>query len=322
MITIYSYDIANGILTTPDVEQLPELLEAENVDLWIDFESPTAKESEILRSVFHFHELAFEDCIETDIEEAKLDDYEDYLFIVLHSVFFNRAQFTFNIIELDLFFGKNYVITYHKKPTFGIDLLKKRLEEKIDFMAQGTDEILHAIVDSLVDNYVVSFRHLERTISKIETEILTNPTKKTFNDLFKLKIGLINLGRILNPGEEVMASLGETELELIQEENKVYFQDVHDHISKIQGLLQSYMETVTSTMDTYMSLSSHRMNSVMQTMTIIATIVLIPTLIASIYGMNIDLPLQQSPHSFTIVITLTLLFTGAMLWFFKKKGWF
>ncbi len=100
MITIYSYDIANGILTTPDVEQLPELLEAENVDLWIDFESPTAKESEILRSVFHFHELAFEDCIETDIEEAKLDDYEDYLFIVLHSVFFNRAQFTFNIIEL------------------------------------------------------------------------------------------------------------------------------------------------------------------------------------------------------------------------------
>ena len=124
MITVYSYNIAEGTLECPPVDRLPELLESENVDLWVDFESPTAKESEILRSVFHFHELAIEDCIETDIEEAKLDDYEDYLFIVLHSVFFNLAQFTFNIIELDLFFGKNYVITYHKKPTFGIDLIK------------------------------------------------------------------------------------------------------------------------------------------------------------------------------------------------------
>ncbi|MFC1551741.1 magnesium/cobalt transporter CorA [Candidatus Latescibacterota bacterium] len=323
MITIYSYDIANGILSIPEAEQLPELLETESADLWIDFEAPNLKESEILRSVFNFHELAIEDCIETDIEEAKLDDYEDYLFLVLHSIGFNSSKFKFNVMELDLFFGKNFVITYHKKPTAGIDLLKKRIERKIDFMAQGTDEILHAIVDSLVDNYVVAFKQLEKTIYKLETEILAHPTQKTFNDIFTLKIELINLVRILNPGEEVMESLGEKEHELIQEENKVYFQDVHDHISKIQGLLQSYMAAVSSTIDAYMSLSSHRMNKVMQTMTIIATIVLVPTLVASIYGMNgIDLPFQNTPHSFLIVIAMNVFFVGGMLMFFKKKDWF
>lgn len=323
MITIYSYNIAEGILENPTVEKLPELLEADNVDLWVDLETPSIEESEVLRSIFHFHELAFEDCIEADIEEAKLDDYEDYLFLVMHSVFFRREKLSFDIIELDLFFGKNYVVTYHKKPTFGINQLKKRLEKKIDFMAQGTDEILHAIVDSLVDNYVVSFKQLEKTIYNIEAEILSNPTKQTFSDLFKLKIGLINLRRILTPGEEVIESLGKTENELIQEENKVYFQDVHDHISNIEGLLQSYIEMVTSTMDNYVSLTTHRMNSVMQTLAILATLVLVPTLIASIYGMNFDkMPFLHNEHGFFIISIMCLILAGAMLWYFKKKDWF
>ena len=214
------------------------------------------------------------------------------------------------------------MVTYHKKPTFGISQLKRLLDNKIDFMAQGTDEILHAILDSLVDNYFISFKHVERTIYNIEAEILSNPSKKTFSDLFKLKIGLINLRRILTPGEEVMKNLGKSEHQLIQEENKVYFQDVHDHISNIEGLLQSYLEMVTSTMDNYVSLTTHRMNSVIQTLTVLATLILIPTLIASIYGMNLDLPFQDNPHGFTIIITLNFLLMGLMLWFFKKKDWF
>ena len=219
MITIYSYNIADGILEKPAVDKLPELLEAENVDLWIDLEEPNLKESQILRDIFNFHELAIEDCTQADIEESKLDDYEDYLFLVLHSFFFTPEKIKFDINELDLFFGKNYVVTYHKYPTIGIRQLKKRLENNIDFMGEGTDEILHAIVDSLVDNYVLSFKRLERTIYKAEAEILSNPTKKTLNDLFKLKIGLINLSRVMIPGEEVMENLGETENKLIQEEN-------------------------------------------------------------------------------------------------------
>ncbi len=321
MITIYSYNIADGILEKPTVGKLPELLEAENVDLWIDLEAPTLKESQILREIFNFHELAIEDCTQADIEEPKLDDYEDYLFLVFHSFFFTPEKIQFDINELDLFFGKNYVVTYHKHPSIGIRQLNKRLENNIDFMGEGTDEILHAIVDSLVDNYVLSFKRLERTIYKAEAEILSSPTKKTLNDLFKLKIGLINLSRVMIPGEEVMENLGETENKLIQEENKIYFQDVHDHISKILGLLQSYTEMVTSTMDTYMSLTTHRMTSVMQVLTIIATIVLIPTLIASIYGMNLKLPFQDSPHGFTIITIVIIVITGVLFFYFKKKDW-
>ncbi len=111
MITIYSYNIAEGTMERPSVERLSELFESDNVDLWIDLESPTAKEAGILSSVFHFHELAIEDCTTVDIEEAKLDDYEDYLFLVFHSVYFTKGMFTFDITELDLFFGKNFVVT-------------------------------------------------------------------------------------------------------------------------------------------------------------------------------------------------------------------
>jgi magnesium transporter len=321
MITIYSYDIARGALAQPAISELPELLEAENVDIWVDLESPDAKEQNILRDVFGFHELAIEDCTQSYNEEPKLDDYEDYLFLVIHSVYFMRDDLTFDVRELDLFFGKNYVVTYHAKPTFGINRLKRRLETNIDFMGRGTDEIFHAIIDSLVDNYLISFKQIERAIYAIESEILSNPTERTFSDLFKLKIGLINLRRVLGPGEEVMQNLGENEHELIQEENKVYFQDVHDHISNITGLLNSYMEMVSSTMDNYVSLTTYRMNSVMQTLTILATLVLVPTLIASLYGMNLRLPLQDSPFGFPIVLGFNVLISGLMFWYFKKKDW-
>jgi len=322
MITIYSYDIAEGTLARPSMEELPTIFESENTDLWVDLEAPTPNEIAILRDVFDFHELAIEDCIDTDIEEAKIDDYEDYLFLVFHSVFFQSDTLMFDFIELDMFFGKNYVVTYHKKPTPGIKLLKKRLEKTINFMGRGSDEILHAIVDSLVDNYLASFKKLERAIFQIENEILSNATKNTFNNLFKIKRGLINLRRTLTPEVEVVESLGGTEYDLIQEENKIYFQDVHDHISNVEGRLRSYIEMVNGTMDSYVSITQHRMNSTMQALTVVATIVLLPTLITSIYGMNLDLPFQDNPHGFLIVTCFCMALVIFMLRYFKKREWF
>jgi len=322
MITIYSYNIAEGTLENPSMQALPEIFESDNVDLWVDLESPNKEESDILHSVFDFHELAIEDCTAGDIEEAKLDDYEDYLFLVFHSILFNKKDLTFDIIELDLFFGKNFVVTHHKKPTLGIKQLKKKLAREIDFMGHGTDEILHAVVDSLVDNYMVSFKEVERTILQIEAEILSDPSKETFNNLFKLKRGLIDLRRLMTPEEEVIESLGKSENMLIQEENKIYFQDIHDHISNIEGRLHSYIDMVTGTMDTYVTITQHRMNTIMQTLTVIATIVLIPTLIASIYGMNLDLPFDDNPHGFYVVMSLCFTIVASMLWYFKKRDWF
>jgi len=322
MISVYSYNRAESILSQPSIEDLPWHLESEHVDLWVDLETPTPEESEILRTIFDFHELAIEDCITIDTEEAKIDDYEDYLFIVLHSIFFNTEQLVFDIIEVDFFLGKNYVVTFHKKSAIGIMQLKKRLENATDFMALGTDEILHAIVDSLVDNYFIQFKSLEKAIYKLEAEILSNPTKETISNLFKLKIGMINLRRILTPGEEVMQSLGETEHELIQEENRVYFQDVHDHISSIEGLLRSYMEMANSTMDNYVSITTHRMNSVIQFFTTMAFLILIPTLFVSIFSMNVPLPFQKSPFSFLLIMLLNFLLTGLIYLYFKKKDWF
>lgn len=319
---MYSYNIAEGTLACPQIEELPALFEAENVDLWVDLESPTHEEAEILSTVFNFHELAIEDCVATENEEAKIDDYENYLFLVFHSILFNSDKLIFDFNELDMFFGEHYVVTFHKKPVIGVNQLRKRLERGLDFMAQGTDEILHAILDSLVDNYVASIKRLERTIYKLEAEILAEASQKTFNELFLLKRGLINLRRIMTPAEEVVEQLGTMENELIQEENRVYFQDIHDHISSIQGLLQSYTEMVSGTMDTYVSLTTHRMTNVMRTLTIISTILLPQTLIASIFGMNLDLPFQKSPLGFYIIIGMDVLITGGMLWYFKMKDWF
>lgn len=322
MITIYSYNVAEGTLTCPTVEELSGLVEAENVDLWVDLESPTETESEILSTVFSFHELAIEDCVAVESEEAKIDNYEDYLFLVFHSISFNSEKLTFDFNELDAFFGEKYVVTYHKRPILGINQLRKKLERGVDFMSQGTDEILHAVLDAVVDNYGRSVKRLERTIYKLEGEILADASPQTFNDLFRLRRGLITLRRILAPAEEMVEELGSEEYDLIQEENRVYFQDVHDHISTVQGLLNSYMEMVTGTMDTYVSLTTHRMTSVMKTLTIMSFIILPLTLIASLYGMNLNLPMQGKPYGFFVIVGVELFIAFGMLWYFKRKDWF
>jgi magnesium transporter len=288
----------------------------------VDLETPTKEESEILGAVFNFHELAIEDCVALDIEEAKIDDYEDYLFLVFHAMFFNSEKLSFDISEIDIFFGEKYVVTYHTKPNPAINQLRKRLEKSITVMSSGTDELLHAVLDTIVDNYGTSFKRLEREIYKFEAQILTDASNRTFNDLFRLRRGLINLRRILSPGEEVLEDLGTKEHELIQEENRMYFQDVHDHMSTIQGLLVSYLEMVSGTMDTYVSLTTHRMTSVMRTLTILSFIMLPLTLIASLFGMNLNLPFQKSPYGFTIIMLMELAIVGALLWFFKKRDWF
>jgi magnesium transporter len=322
MVTIYAYNIAKGTLERPMLQELPKIFDSEGIDLWIDFENPTPEETEILFTVFNFHELAIEDCIAKLIEEAKLDNYEDYLFIVLYAVNFVEQLLTFNTIQLNIFFGKNYVVTYHQKPTFGIDTLRKRLEKDIGFMAQGADVIFHTIIDSLVDNYFLSLKHIEKIIYNLEIEILSNPTQSAFNNLCSLKRDLINFRRIFAPSEEVLKTLGDINHPLIREENQVYFQDIHDHISSVQGLLNSYMEMVTVTLDTYLSLTIHQMNTNMQKLTVIATILLLPTLIASVYGMNLRLPGQNHPYGFAIVMFCSFMLILGLLLYFKKKDWF
>ncbi len=322
MITIYSYNIAEGTLASPTVEELPELVEAENVDLWVDLEAPTEDESEILSSVFSFHELAIEDCVAAENEEAKIDNYEDYLFLVFHSVVFSQEKLTFEFNELDIFFGEKYIVTYHKRPILAINQLRKRLDKNIDFMSQGTDEILHAIMDSIVDNIGRSFRRLERAFFQLGSDILSDASQNTFNNLFLLKRSLINLRRVMTPAEEVVEELGTKEYELIQEENQVYFQDIHDHMSTLQGLLTSYMDMIGSTMDSHIHLTTLRMTNVMTILTIITTIMMPLTLIASIYGMNIKLPMQEHFYAFPILMALFVVISVVMLWYFKGKRWF
>ena len=321
MITIYSYNIAEGTLSCPSVAELPGLVEAENVDLWVDLETPTKEESEILGSVFSFHELAIEDCVALEIEEAKIDDYEDYLFLVFHSVVFNNEKLTFDVSELDIFFGEKYVVTYHKKPVLSINHLWKRLERNIDFMSQGTDEILHAIIDAVVDDVGRSFKKLERTFFMLGAEILSDSSQKTFKNLFLLKRSLINLRRVLAPAEEVIEELGTKEHELIQENNRVYFQDVHDHMSTIQGLLNSYMEMLSGTIDSHIHFTTLRMTNVMTILTVIATIMIPLLLITSIYGMNIDLPLQGHPLAFWSVMGTAIIVSIGVVIVFIRKDW-
>ena len=323
MLNLFVYNRTTKTLEMPDISSLEKIREDRDYVLWLDMEAPTEEESSVLRDVFNFHELAIEDCLLAEAEEPKLDDYEDHLFIIVSAVSFSRSRDQFETTELDIFFGSGFVVTFHKKSIPGITTLRESVKKDETFMSKGSDNLLHAIVDRLVDNYSLSFKKFERYLYTVQAGIFENQDKEILNKLFNFKRTMLNLMLLMEPQREVLNRLSGGEIRFIDEENIPYFSDVYDHMDRIEGLMHSYNDLINGALDTYMSMSSNRMSQVMKTLTGISFIMLPLTFIASLYGMNfINMPGLKSPLGFPISMALMGILAGGMIWYFKKHKWF
>lgn len=324
MLHILSYSAKEG-LREPSASELPALLAdtGRGRVVWVDLENPNASETALLSDVFRFHPLAIEDCL-SFVPNPKIDDYNDYLYIVLHGI--NAEALKKNKLEthdLDIFLGPNYLVTFHKGFFRSVANVMERCRKNPSIMGKDPESLMHKIIDGLVDNYLPIMDELEDKIDVAEKEIFKRPREATPKRLLELKKDVLYLRRVTHPQREVLRQLSNGEYAQICTECRFHFKDVYDHIFMVSELIESYRDAISGAMEVYLSMVSNRLNEVMKVLTVIATIMMPLTVITGVYGMNFQrMPMLDSPYGFSMVIGLMGAVSVGMLFYFRKKGWF
>ncbi|MBA4385795.1 MAG: magnesium and cobalt transport protein CorA [Anaerolinea sp.] len=305
-------------------EEIVEVINSGDGLLWVNLDNPSENELvDTLHGLFKFHPLTIEDCQSQGFQTAKVDDFRDYLFIIAHVLHVNDGSELLETDELNVFLGKNYVVTTHHSPSMNpVNLIWQRLEKDERLMLHGADFLCHAILDALVDDYMPLIDKLDEDIEFLEDRVLQKPDLSTLERILNLKHSTLTLRRLLSPQREVMNILSRDEFPQIKVKHRIYFRDIYDHLVRVQDLSESVRDIVSGTLDIYLTATSNRLNEVMKALTIVSTLFLPLTFIAGIYGMNfVFFPEIHWQYGYAFVWGLFLIISGGMIWYFKKRQW-
>ena len=291
---------------------------------WVNIENPTERETEYLAKNYSFHPLDLDDCL-SRIQRPKIDKYKDYLFLVFHFPVFNKEARVTTPSQLSVFIGEKYLITLHKgelKPLVKLFKECQRDEEsRQEYLGEGSGFLLYRMIDRLVDYCLPILNRVLDNIETVEDDIFSDRKRGTVKEISLLRRDIISFRRIIWPMRAVIGSLEPRVRRFAKEDMEAYFGDMTDHVDKIWDALDEYKEIIEGLSDTYDSLASNRTNEVMRMLTVIATILLPITVVASIYGMNIPLPFQNSSYSLAFVFFVMLVVISSMLIFFRHQRW-
>jgi magnesium transporter len=299
------------------VEQISDHCEMEDRVVWVDVNDPTGDDFLALAAEFGFHELSIED-VQKEHQRPKIEEYPGYYFLVMY-----EAEVTsdggLELRELNLFIGKNYLVTVHTKPIRNIAVFERLLHEWRNQSEMGPGLMAYLIMDSVVDDYMPLLDEISDRIDEVEDHIFGTFNPESIQTIFYSKKQLIYLRRCIAPMREVLNTLLRREIPIFPEKVYLYFQDVFDHVLRVTDTIDTMREMLSSTMDAYLSISGNRMNLIMKRLTSISTILMSVTLISSIYGMNFHIvPELEWRYGYVFALCL-MLFVGVMLYAFLRK---
>jgi magnesium transporter len=291
------------------------------VGVWVDLAAPTPEEGAILSRVFHFHELAIEDALSA-IHHPKIESYGDYLYLILHGIDFQQTAKGFATHDVDFFVGPNYVVTVHDGFSRSIAEQYNVCLRNARALGEGSDALMHRIVDSMVDHYRPEVEKLEARVEELEDCIFERPDENPIRELIRIKKDLAMLRRVTLPQRDAVARLARNEFPQITPAVTLRMRDVLDHLVRISDEAALLHDRVASLLDAYLSAQSNRLGVVMKLMTMIATVFMPLTFITGVFGMN--LPLTGSTWSwgqFGIIAAVMAVIAGGMLALFRRKRW-
>ncbi|RKX96334.1 MAG: magnesium and cobalt transport protein CorA [Spirochaetes bacterium] len=312
----------NKLITDVSFDELKKMLKDKDKLIWVDLEQATAEENEILSTVFDFHPLAIEDCTNIN-HHPKIDNFEDYLFLVMHAVNFNSREEELSTLELNVFFGKNYVVTYHARPIRSVIQTKERcLKNPVPIMGKGSDFLVYTILDALADNFIPTLNALDHRIDEVEDEIFSD-SSNVLNKIIDIRNDIINLRKVIRPQRNIISQLTRGTLPFIHKSNVIYFRDIYDLLHRISEQSDGYRDMISGVLDTHLSLTSNRMNQIVKTLTIVATIMMPLMLITGIYGMNFHyMPETNARWGYFLVLGVMVVISISLGFYMKKKKWF
>ncbi len=322
---IHSFIFSEGKLVGRDLEL--EALRLVHGDkgliIWVDLDNPTDEEIKaILENLFQFHPLAIEDCI-TPSPLPKIEDYDDYLFMVAHAVDYTRTD-KFASTELDLFLGKEFLVTFHRTPLRSVAALTERLAKNAGPGPRGPDRLAHTVLDFMVDNYAPMLAELHGELEDIEEVVLGQASSKEFvSELLQVRKDFTRLRHLIRPQREIIERLARGDSKMIRATLLPYFRDLRDNLARIEETAIGYHERLMMAFDIYLNKAAFEANEGIKFLTALTAITLPAVLVGGWYGMNFDhMPELHSEHGYFYATIGTIVSTALMAIYLKKKNWF
>jgi magnesium transporter len=290
---------------------------------WINIERPRAVDQAWLEERFEFHPLDYEDVFSRN-QRPKVDEYDDYLFIVLHFPRYDKSVGRLNAAEVDLFVGPDYLITLPNEPLQPIEYLFERCrtneELRDSLFTKGAGYLLYKIVDDCVDASFPMLRKIGNKLERIEQDIFEGKSDEVVRDISNVKQEIINFRKIVRPQRAAFGDLERNKARYIADDLDIYFDDIVDASERVWDMLENYKEVVEALESTNESALTHRTNEIVRVLTAISVIVLPLTFIASIWGMNVKVPGEGLRDAFYVVVAVMFVILLGMVAYFRRRG--
>lgn len=302
-----------------------ETINFENVK-WLHILNPSEEDFDYLIEEYEFHPLDIEDCRSVN-QRPKIDEYDDYYFLVLHFPFFDKANKFIRVKEVKIFWGKDYIVTIGRSHWVVKNLFKDLKEKKethsedLAEIIESSDSLLYNILDRLmVETYTLILR-IGTEVDGINYDIFTKKSEKVIEQLSITRKNIISLNTTFKPQVRVFHKFESGGIKGYEEDMEDYWGNILDQYQKMFDLIEDYGELIEGLSKTFDSLQTNKTNEIMKILTFISTIMLPLTLLTGIYGMNVMLPFMNDKWVFEgIMALMVILAIGFLIWF-KKKRW-
>ncbi len=307
---------------TKDIQECFPCKDSTSVS-WINIDG--LHEVEVIERVgkhFGLHPLLLEDVVNTE-QRPKLEDYGDYLFIVLKMLYYEEEKQMIIAEQLSIVLLPHLVITFQERVGDVFNPVRERIRNSRGrIRGVGADYLAYALMDSVVDNYFIILEKVGESIEELEEELVTNSTQQTLQKIHGLKREMIFLRKSVWPLRELISGLDRGDSPLIDKSTETYLRDLYDHTIQVIDTVETFRDVVSGMLDIYLSSVGNRMNEIMKVLTMIATIFIPLTFIAGIYGMNFEyMPELGKKWGYPSVLLLMLIVGCIMVSYFRRKKW-
>jgi len=326
MMQVFIFSQGKLVSQNPGLDVLRLVLYDDDVQIWVDLENPTdAEKQQILEGVFNFHPLAIKDCLAVS-ERPKADNYESYIFLVLHAV--NLPSDTLELVsaELNLFIGKNFLVSIHRDPLRCIATTSERVCQNAPLVARAPDRLTYHLLDALFDQYEPALDALGANIEHLEQRVLTGQPAHLIGDVLTSKGLVQKVRQVILPQREVIARVAHGEFKVVRTHLLPYYRDLLDRLVRLSDVTDNLREALTSILQVHLNLQQMQINQIIKVLTVLATLTLPVLAVTSYYGMNIrhmpntDWP--PWPFAYAWIISMILAWTALIWWWIRRKGWY
>jgi magnesium transporter len=292
--------------------------------LWVDIDSTSRQQVALLEKVFNFHPLSIEDVL-NPASRPKVEQYEGFLFVTLRVVRFcddTTDPYDLETVNLYFFLGPNYLVTAHSGPSPNVDRIADLALRTPDIVARGAARLAYQIMDDAIDAYFPILDRIDEFIDSLEERVFATFDEGALRDIFSVKRMVLSLRRYLAPQREIFNVLSNRPSALLPAEIQLYYRDIYDHMLRINDSLDTYRDLLSSTMESYLSQISNRLNVVTKGLSIVATLSVPFVVVSGMWGMNFErIPFAKAHWGFEAMVVAQLALGGALVWLFKSRKW-